>query len=66
MLLLMKKGLMLMLSMNVQKKAGDGLKPCGGHRLVVDPADRPGRSDLFRNDKEAVLIGREDVYKRQE
>ena len=59
MLLLMEKGLMLMLSMNVQEKSGDGLKPCGGHRLVVDPADRPGRGDLFRNDKEAVLIGRD-------
>ena len=58
-LLLVEKGLMLMLSMNIQKKPGDSLEPRSGHRLVVDPADGSGWSDLFRNDKKAVLVGRD-------
>ena len=47
MLGVIEKGLMFMLSVNINENARDFPKPGGCHRLVVDAADASGRHDFL-------------------
>ena len=55
---MIQKGLVLMLAVNIDEKAGHLAQLCRRDRLVVNPADTANRRDLLRYDHQAVAVGR--------